>query len=109
MTPETRRVGIKVKFQAVLTRQRMEANTDLHTMAAVFPKMCPCQPEEKSCVSDGKRDVSLYRKRMEKCFWGLHSLLSNGYQGLFPCELSGRSVKLTTHLRLVPRSRIRLH
>jgi hypothetical protein len=34
-------------------------------------------------------------------FWGVPSLLSNGYRGL-----SGRSVKLTTHL-LVPRSIIR--
>jgi hypothetical protein len=35
--------------------------------------------------------------------WGLPSLLSNGYKGLFP---SGLCVKLSTHLPLVPRSRM---
>jgi hypothetical protein len=30
------------------------------------------------------------------------SLLSNGYWGLFPHRQSGRVVKLTTHLHLVP-------
>jgi hypothetical protein len=34
------------------------------------------------------------------------SLLSSGYQGLFPWGKSGRGVKLTTHLHLVPRSRM---
>jgi hypothetical protein len=38
--------------------------------------------------------------------WGPPSLLSDGYQGLFARELSGRGVKLTTHLRLVPRLRV---
>jgi hypothetical protein len=33
------------------------------------------------------------------------NLLSNGYTGLFLRELSGRGVKLTTHLHLVSRSR----
>jgi hypothetical protein len=37
--------------------------------------------------------------------WGPPSPLSNGYRGLFPREESGRGVKLTTHLQLVPRSR----
>jgi hypothetical protein len=37
--------------------------------------------------------------------WGPPSLLSNGYQGLFPWGSSGRGVKLTTHLLLVPRSK----
>jgi len=37
--------------------------------------------------------------------WGPPSLLSNGYQGLFPWGQSGRGVKLTTHLHLVPGSR----
>jgi hypothetical protein len=32
--------------------------------------------------------------------WGLSSLLSNGYRGIYP-----RSVKLTTHVHLVPKSR----
>jgi hypothetical protein len=37
--------------------------------------------------------------------WGPPNLLSNGYRRLFPRGLSGRGVKLTTHLQLVPRSR----
>jgi hypothetical protein len=39
--------------------------------------------------------------------WGPPSLLSNGYQGLFPWGLIGRGAKLITHLHLVPRSRTR--
>jgi hypothetical protein len=39
--------------------------------------------------------------------WGPPSLLSNGYQGLFPWAWSCRGVKVTTHLHLVPKSRIR--
>jgi hypothetical protein len=38
---------------------------------------------------------------------GPTSLLFNVYQGLFPWGQSGRGVELTTHLHLVPRSRIR--
>jgi hypothetical protein len=37
--------------------------------------------------------------------WGLPNLLFNEYQRLFPRGESGRRVKLTTHLELVPRSR----
>jgi hypothetical protein len=33
------------------------------------------------------------------------NLLYDGYRGLFPREVSGRGVKLTTHFQLVPRSR----
>jgi hypothetical protein len=33
------------------------------------------------------------------------SLLSNGNQGLFPWGQSGRGVKLTTHVYVVPRSK----
>jgi hypothetical protein len=36
-------------------------------------------------------------------FWSPPGLLSNGYRGNFPRGLSGRDVKLTTHLQLVPR------
>jgi hypothetical protein len=34
------------------------------------------------------------------------SLLSNGYQGIYPWGQSGMGVKLTTHLNLVPRLRM---
>jgi hypothetical protein len=37
--------------------------------------------------------------------WGPPSLLSNGYQGLFPQGSSGMGGKLTTHLRKELRSR----
>jgi len=36
--------------------------------------------------------------------WGPPSLLSNGYQGLFPGGKAAGDVKLTAHLYLVPRS-----
>jgi hypothetical protein len=39
--------------------------------------------------------------------WGPPNLLFNGYRGFFPRGLSGRVVKLTTHLQLVLRSRKR--
>jgi hypothetical protein len=39
-------------------------------------------------------------------FRGSLSLLFNGYRGLLLWRLRGRGVKLTTHLQLVPRSRI---
>jgi len=41
-----------------------------------------------------------------KRFWGPPRLLSNGYQGLFTRGWSGRGAKLTTHLHLLPRSKI---
>jgi len=37
----------------------------------------------------------------------LSSLLSNGYQGLFPRRLSCQRVKLTTNLNLMPRVKMR--
>jgi hypothetical protein len=37
--------------------------------------------------------------------WGPPCLLSNGYWGLFPRGYSGRGMKLTTHLHLVPGSK----
>jgi hypothetical protein len=37
--------------------------------------------------------------------WGPSSLLSIGYQGLFLWGWSGRGVKLTTYLYLIPRSK----
>jgi hypothetical protein len=38
--------------------------------------------------------------------WGPHRNLCNGHQGLFPWRLGGRSVELTIHLHIVPRSRM---
>jgi hypothetical protein len=38
--------------------------------------------------------------------WGPPSPLSNGYRGLYPTGYSSRGVKLTTHLHLVPMSRM---
>jgi hypothetical protein len=43
-----------------------------------------------------------FQRRLDR-LWGSPSLLSIGYRGLFPPRSSGRSVKLTTHLQLVPR------
>jgi hypothetical protein len=39
--------------------------------------------------------------------WGPSSLLSNGYRVFFSRGYTRRDVKLTTHLKLVPRSRKR--
>jgi hypothetical protein len=39
-------------------------------------------------------------------FWGPLSLLANGFRELFPWRYRCRSVKLTTHLHLVPTSRM---
>jgi hypothetical protein len=39
--------------------------------------------------------------------WGPPNFLASGYRGLFLREKSIRGVKLTIHLHLVPRSRIR--
>jgi hypothetical protein len=38
--------------------------------------------------------------------YGLDGILSNGYRGLYPRGYSGRGMKLTTDLHLVPRSRM---
>jgi hypothetical protein len=43
-------------------------------------------------------------RRLDR-LWGPPSLLYYGYRGLFLGGYSGRGVKLTTHLQLVPRSR----
>jgi hypothetical protein len=52
----------------------------------------------------GKRLVST-PQRPDR-LWGPPSLLYNVYLGPFQGGLSGRGMKLTTHLRLTPRSRM---
>jgi hypothetical protein len=54
-------------------------------------------------VPIGSRSFSSPRRPDRLC--GSPNLLSNGYWGHFPRGLSGRGVKLTSHLQLVQRSR----
>jgi hypothetical protein len=53
-------------------------------------------PEESRFFSSPRRPDWL---------WGPPKVQYNGYRGLLPRGQSGRGVKLTTHLRLMPRSR----
>jgi hypothetical protein len=57
-----------------------------------------------SIPGKGKRFFST-PQRLE-CIWGPPNLLSNGCHGLCPRVCSGRGVKLTTYLYLMPRSRM---
>jgi hypothetical protein len=54
----------------------------------------------------GRDEIFLFFITGLDWLWGPPSLISNGYRGLFPRGQSGRGVKLTTHLHLVPRSRM---
>jgi hypothetical protein len=54
--------------------------------------------------SPGRVKSSFSPRRRDR-LWCPPSLLTNGYGGLFPRGLSGRGVKMTSHLQLVPRSR----
>jgi hypothetical protein len=56
-------------------------------------------------VPVGARCVSFPRRPVR--FWGPLGLVSSEYLGLFPRRQSGRGLKLTTHLQLFPRSRVR--
>jgi len=55
-------------------------------------------------LADGKRFFS-YPERPDR-LWSSSSLLYNGHRGVFHSWVSGWSVRLTTHLRIVPRLRI---
>ena len=39
-------------------------------------------------------------------FWGLHSILSSGYQGILPCIKSSWGTQLITNIHLVPKLRM---
>jgi len=52
----------------------------------------------------GKRFFSF--PKCPDCLWGPSSLLFNGNKGFFTERQSGQGVKLTNHLRLVPRLRM---
>jgi hypothetical protein len=54
----------------------------------------------------GKVKRAIYSPQRPSLYLGSSSLLVNSYRGIYPCGYSGRGVKLTTHLQLVPRSRI---
>jgi hypothetical protein len=57
-----------------------------------------------SMPGKGKKFFSTLQHPDRLC--GPLTFLSKGYWGLFPKGETGRSVKLTTHLHLVPRSRL---
>jgi hypothetical protein len=59
--------------------------------------------DRDSIPGRGKRFSSI--PKSPERLWGPHSLLFNEYRRLFPGE-NGRGVKLTTHLHIMPRSRV---
>jgi hypothetical protein len=61
--------------------------------------------EKLGFYSQQRQEISLFSIASRPAL-GPTSLLSNVYMGLFPREISGRGVKLTTHLHLVPRLRM---
>jgi hypothetical protein len=60
--------------------------------------------KHKNRFKDDKR-FTIHRLYFYSILRDPPSLLSSGYQGLFTWDYSGRGVKLTTHLHLVPRSK----
>jgi hypothetical protein len=52
----------------------------------------------------GKRFIASYQTTGQ--FWGLHSILSSGYQGILPCVKSSWSIELITNIHLVPKLRM---
>jgi hypothetical protein len=53
----------------------------------------------------GKATTFFFAPQRLRWLWGTLSFY-NGYRGLSPWRQSGRDMKLATHLRLVPRSRM---
>jgi hypothetical protein len=62
--------------------------------------------DDRGSIPGRDRDFFSSLQRPD-CFWDLPSLLPKGYHDLFPWGQSGRGMKLTTHLHLVPKSRMR--